>query len=130
MWKKLTPNLMVEDVNRTVEFYRDLLGFELAGYVPETGQFDWAAMKRDGVELMFQARSSLGADIPELADMPVGGSLTFYTEVTDLRELYERLKGRVAIVQDWHTTFYSTNEFAFQDCNGYILALSEAANPS
>ena len=30
MWKKLTPNLMVEDVDRTVAFYRHLLGFELA----------------------------------------------------------------------------------------------------
>ena len=29
--KKLAPNLMVEDVNRTVEFYRDVLGFESMG---------------------------------------------------------------------------------------------------
>jgi len=33
---KLTPNLMVEDVNRTVEFYHDVLGFEfVVGVIEE-----------------------------------------------------------------------------------------------
>jgi catechol 2,3-dioxygenase-like lactoylglutathione lyase family enzyme len=29
MLKRITPNLMVEDVNRTIEFYTDVLGFDL-----------------------------------------------------------------------------------------------------
>jgi len=49
--KKLTPNLMVEDVNRTTAFYRDVLGFELLATQPESGQFDWAMMKRNDVEV-------------------------------------------------------------------------------
>ena len=130
MLKKMTPNLMVENVNRNIAFYTDVLGFELLTTVPEEGNFDWAMMKRDGVELMFQARSSLGDELPALADVPIGGSLTFYTEVTGLRELYEQLKDLVEIVQDWHTTFYGTQEFAFRDCNGYIIGLSEALEQS
>ncbi|MEA3441408.1 MAG: VOC family protein [Chloroflexota bacterium] len=130
MLKKMTPNLMVEDVNRTIEFYSDVLGFELLVTVPEKGQFNWAMMKLDDVELMFQARSSLGGDLPVLADAPIGGSLTFYTEVTGLKELYEQCKDQVEIVQEWHTTFYGTQEFAFRDCNGYIIAYSEALGKS
>jgi uncharacterized glyoxalase superfamily protein PhnB len=130
MLKKMTPNLMVEYVNRTIEFYTNVLGFELLMTVPEEGQFDWAMMKRDNVEIMFQARSSLGGDLPHLADVPIGGSLTFYTEVTGLKQLYEQLKGQVKIVQDWHATFYGTQEFAFRDCNGYIIAFSEALEQS
>lgn len=126
MLNKMISNLMVEDVNRTVEFYADNLGFELLSSVPEEGKFDWAMMRRDSVEIMFQARSSLGEEIPALADAPIGGSLTFYTEVTGLKDLYDGLKGKVAIVQDLHTTFYGTQEFAFRDCNGYIIAYSEA----
>jgi len=98
--------------------------------VPEEGQFDWAMMKRDDVELMFQARSSLGREVPILADEPIGGSLTFYTEVVGLNELYQQLKDRVEIVQEWHTTFYDTQEFAFRDCNGYIIGYSEAVDKS
>ena len=126
MLNKMISNLMVEDVNRTVEFYADCLGFELLTSVPEEGKFDWAMMRRDSVEIMFQARSSLGEEIPALADAPIGGSLTFYTEVTGLKDLYDGLEGKVAIVQDLHTTFYGTQEFAFRDCNGYIIAYSEA----
>jgi uncharacterized glyoxalase superfamily protein PhnB len=130
MLKKLTPNLMVEDVNRTIAFYRDVLGFELLTTVPEEGQFDWAMMRRDNVEIMFQARSSLAAELPALTGVPIGGSLTFYVEVSGLKELYEQLKDKVEIVQDWHTTFYGTQEFAFKDCNSYIIAFSEAAQQS
>jgi uncharacterized glyoxalase superfamily protein PhnB len=126
MLKKLTPNLMVENVNRTIEFYTGVLGVELLTTVPEEGQFDWAMMRRDTVEIMFQARSSLGGEIPMLVDVPIGGSLTFYTEVAGLKELYDQLKDQVEIVQDLHTTFYGTQEFAFRDSNGYLLAFSEA----
>ncbi len=126
MLNKMISNLMVEDVNRTVEFYADCLGFELLTSVPDEGKFDWAMMRRDTVEIMFQAQSSLGEEIPTLADVPIGGSLTFYTEVTGLKDLYDGLKGKVAIVQDLHTTFYGTQEFAFRDCNEYIIAYSEA----
>ncbi|HEX6287584.1 MAG TPA: VOC family protein [Herpetosiphonaceae bacterium] len=125
---KLTPNLMVEDVNRTLEFYTRLLGFERLASVPETGQFDWAMVQRDGVQLMFQARASLGGEVPALADAPIGASQTFYIEVEGLDELYRQLKDQVEIVAERHTTFYGTEEFAFKDCNGYVLAFSEAQN--
>lgn len=124
--KKLTPNLMVDDVNRTVDFYQRVLGFEVQASVPETGSFDWAMLARDGVTLMFQSRASLGGEIPSLAANPIGGSLTFYTEVTGVRALYEQLRSTVEIVQDLHETFYGTLEFSFRDTNGYIIGFSEA----
>ncbi len=123
--KKLTPNIMVEDVNNTIEFYQKLLGFEVLVTVPEEGQFAWAMLKRDTVEIMFQSRTSLGEEIPALQQREIGGSLTFYIEVEDVEELYEHLKGNVTIVQDMHKTFYGAQEFAIQDCNGFILAFSE-----
>ena len=126
MLKKLTPNLMVEDVNVTIDFYRDVLGFAVAATVPESGPLDWAMMQRDDVTLMFQARRSLTEEYAPLAGLPVGGSLTFYTEVAGVQELYDALKDQVEIVLDMHDTFYGTREFAFKDRNGYILTFSEA----
>jgi len=127
MLKKLTPNLMVEDVNLTLEFYENMLGFEVVATVPETGQWVWAMTKHGHVELMFQARSSLGEEVPVLKAVPLGASQTFYVEVTNVTNWYERLKDKVEIVADLHTTFYGTQEFYFKDCNGYILGFSEAA---
>ena len=123
--KKMTPNLMVEDVNNTIAFYKDILSFELLATVPETGQFNWAMLRRDNVEIMFQARASITEEFPVLKDRVIGGSLTFYIEVEDIQALYTRLQDHVTIVQEMHTTFYGTREFAILDCNGFVLSFAE-----
>jgi len=125
MLKSLTPNMMVEDVNRTIEFYRDVLGFELTANVPESGQFGWASMKLGGVEVMFQARHSLSEEIPHFEALPFGASLTYFIGVSDVKALYEKLKDRVKVVMDFRTTFYGTQEFAFLDNNGFVLMYAE-----
>ena len=127
MLKKLTPNLMVEDVQKTLTFYRDVLGFEAIMTLPDTAPFDFSIVKRDGVELMFQSRRSLSENVPALTGSSLGASQTFYIEVAGLDDLYEQLRDRVEIVVDLHTTFYGTQEFYFRDINGYILSFSEAS---
>jgi uncharacterized glyoxalase superfamily protein PhnB len=122
---KLTPNCMVEDVARTLDYYRDLLGFTVAATVPERPPLDWAMAVRDGVTLMFQSRTSLAGEMPLFRDLPVGGSLGFYIDVTDVRGLYEQLKGRAELVLDLRETFYGATEFAIRDCNGYVLCFAE-----
>jgi lactoylglutathione lyase len=92
---------------------------------PESGQFDWAMMKRNEVEMMLQARASLTGELPLFKDKAIGGSLTFYIDIEDVEGLYANLKGKVTIVQDMHSTFYGAQEFAIQDGNGYILTFAE-----
>jgi lactoylglutathione lyase len=123
---KLTPNMMVEDVNATVDFYRDVLGFDLVMTVPDSGRFDWALVRRDGIEMMFQTRASLSGDLPAFADRPLGGALTFYLDVEGIDALYRQLQARVAVVKELHETFYGTREFAIEDVNGFILTFAEA----
>ena len=124
--KKLTPNLMVEDVNETVTFYQDVLGFALLASVPEEGQFNWAMMQHDAVEIMFQSRASLTEDVPLFKDKAIGGSLTLYIDVEDIKGLYGQVQNRVTILHEMTTTFYGTREFTIQDCNGYILTFAQA----
>jgi uncharacterized glyoxalase superfamily protein PhnB len=130
MFNKLTPNMMVEDVERTIAFYTQTLGFEVLATNPETQPFEWAMVGSGGVTLMFQSRPSFSQEFPPLAGAPVAASLSFYTEVTGIDALYERLRERVEIVKELHDSFYGTREFAFRDCNGYVLALSEQAGQS
>jgi uncharacterized glyoxalase superfamily protein PhnB len=87
-------------------------------------------VQRNGVELMFQSRQSLSENVPALAGSLIGASQTFYIEVSDLRDLYERIRDQVEIVVDLHTTFYGTQEVYFRDINGYIISFSEAVPPS
>ena len=125
MLKQLIPNLMTENVDRTIAFYTQTLGFTLKDKYPEQGAAAWAELKRDGVTVMFQSRQSLAAEIPALQDAPIGTSQTFYTVVEDIGTLHAELEGKVEIVQEMHTTFYGIKEFSFKDCNGYIFAYAE-----
>jgi len=135
---KLTPNLMVEDVNSTVEFYHDVLGFEFVmGVIEELQEIltsyqqdrslDYAMMKCGNVEIMFQAERSLVRALPVLKGRGIGGTFTLYMELDDVSELYARVKDKVAVVKDLHTTFYGMRELYIEDCNGYILTFAEAA---
>jgi uncharacterized glyoxalase superfamily protein PhnB len=136
MYRKLTTNMMVEDVSRTVDFYSEVLGFELVIGVPENSQeivttmqkgqaLGFAIMKCGNIDMMFQTKQSLAKEVPEFSSMDIGGSLTFYIEVQDVRGLYAKLKDKVTIVKDMQTTFYGMQEFYIRDCNGYILTFAE-----
>ena len=134
---KLTTNMMVENVNGTVSFYSDALGFEFVMGVPEDSQnivtsnqedqrLSFALIKSGNAEMMFQSRKSLVNEFPEFSNINIGGSLTFYIDVEDIKQLYSNLKNKVKIIKDMHTTFYGKQEFTIQDCNGYILTFAGA----
>jgi uncharacterized glyoxalase superfamily protein PhnB len=126
MLKTLTPNLMVADVNETIAFYQNVLGFKLTQTVPDEGDFVWASVQNGDVELMFQTRESLSEEYPPLLDIPLGGSLSLFIRMDQIDELYTIVKGQVSIQKELHTTFYGMREFAIQDPNGYILVFAEA----
>lgn len=121
----LTPNLMVENVNKTVKFYKKIFGFEVVQTVPKGGELEWAEIKCGNVRLMFQSRESLSSDISEFKKSKLGGTLTFFIKLNDIEEFYKRIKNKAEIIQDLHTTSYGMKEFSVRDCNGYILALAE-----
>ena len=122
----LTPNLMVNDVEETIEYYTDVLGFTLLMTVPETGKLDWAMVKRNDVVLMFQTTKSLKEGVPRLAGEKPGGGLTFYIKVDRISEMHEELFNNEAeIISDLESTFYNTIEFSIADINGYVLTFSE-----
>lgn len=100
MFRKLSPNLGVDDVDHTIKFYKEILGFELVLSVPEGGPSEWAVMKCGDVEMMFQSVTSLIEEIPVLKDKKIGYALNFYMEVEDIKRLYTNLKGKVTLVRE------------------------------
>jgi uncharacterized glyoxalase superfamily protein PhnB len=132
---------MVSDVARTIEYYRDRLGFAFVMGVPAGSQevvktfdkaqpLDFAIMQQGGVGLMFQSRGSLEEELPQMRGRPIGATATFYIEVADVRRLYARLADQVEIAAELHRTFYGKEEFAVQDCNGYFLWFAGNAESS
>lgn len=125
MLKRLIPNLMVEDVNKTVEFYQEMLGcFELVITDPKEGKYDWAMMRCEDVEIMFQSRESLAEKVPELKNAEIGGTAVIYIEAENVEEIYHWIDSNVEIIKELHDTPWGRKEFFVRDCNGYILVFA------
>jgi catechol 2,3-dioxygenase-like lactoylglutathione lyase family enzyme len=134
----LTPNLMSENVNESVIFYRDHLGFHfLAGVLAETdamtdefspaAPLQWAMLGRDEALVMFQLRHSMAREYAPLKEVPLGASASIYIEVSDLDTLLAGLGNGVETVLPDHVTFYGMREMWIRDNNGYLLALAQKA---
>ncbi|MDO5979336.1 VOC family protein [Flavivirga spongiicola] len=123
--ESLTPNIMVKNVNATLDYYTKRLGFKLVDTNPESGQYEWGYVMFDNVGLMFQEEKSLKDEYKELEPQNVGGALTFYIRIENINDLYKKIVDGVKIIKPMNKTFYGTNEFAIMDLNGFILTFSE-----
>ena len=125
-YKNLTPNLMVPDVARTIDYYKNVLDFNVIESVPGEDKIVFAIVQANNIMLMFQDELSLKSEYPQLEECSIKAGLTLYIHVDDILSLYEKIKGKACIVKDLHTTFYGSQDFAIKDCNDYILTFSQA----
>ena len=123
--QKLTPNLIVSDVQRSIDFYRDVLEFTVSQTVPDHGPFVFAIVTRGGVEVFLNAPEPARAEYPALAERDIGGTLTLFINVTGIRQAYEQLKDRVTVVMPLEKKWYGPTEFAFTDPDGYVITFAE-----
>lgn len=123
----LTPDLMVEDLAETVEWYERVFDAEVEATLPEDDEDDWWAQIAIGdASLMFQERHSLTRKISSLDGSSVGGSLALYLDVDDAEGLRDDLaEAGVDITEDLHETDFGWEQFAIEDCNGYVLWFGE-----
>jgi uncharacterized glyoxalase superfamily protein PhnB len=123
--RKLTPNLIVSSVERSLAFYSDVLGFAKTMTVPEESPFVFAAVQSGPVEIFFNARAAAIEEYPALANLPIGGTLTLYMEVSGVEKIYDELKTRVTVTMPLEKKFYGVTEFAFSDPDGYVITFAE-----
>ena len=77
---KLTPNLIVADVGRSLAFYRDVLGGTLTIHVPDDPPYIFAAVQLGEIEIFLNDAATAYAEYPAFKDRPIGGTLTQFAE--------------------------------------------------
>ena len=122
---KLTPNIVVADVKRSIAFYRDVLGFTVQTTVPDASPYVFAIVQSGGVEIFLNAPDPALAEYPALKQRPIGGTLTLFIQVDDVRAAHEALKDRVTIVMPLEKKWYGVTEFAFTDPDGYVITFAQ-----
>lgn len=123
--KKLTPNLIVSDVERSIRFYRDVLGFTDTATVPDASPYVFAIVQSGAVEIFLNAPGPAVEEYPAFKDRPIGGTLTLFIEVAPIQQAYESLKDRVKVVMPIEHKWYGVTEFAFEDPDGYLITFAE-----
>jgi len=124
-FKKLTPNLLVANIERSLAFYVDTLGFERGMTVPDAPPLVFASVTSGSVEVFFNDAATAVKELPIFTGKPIGATGTLFIEVDGVDALHDRLKPTVKIVMPIVTQFYGMREFAFEDPDGYVITFAE-----
>ena len=121
--KSVSPNLYVQDINATVELYKQL-GFTVTATVPDVAPFVFVMMTCGEVIFMFQTMDSLGNELPSISRQS-GGSIMLYIQTSNIRNFFEQIKDKVKVLKGIEKTFYGATEFCIEDNNGFVLTFAE-----
>jgi catechol 2,3-dioxygenase-like lactoylglutathione lyase family enzyme len=127
-FSKLTPNLLVDDVERSLRFYEDVLGFTRGFTVPPAQPFVFGSVVSGPLEIFFNEKHTATKEYPGFAGKPLGITGTLFIELEGqggIERLHDRLKPLVPIVMPLVTQWYGVKEFAIADPDGYVITFAE-----
>ena len=119
--RKLTANLIVENIEACLPFWLDRLGFEKTVEVPDGARLGFVILKHGAVEVMLQSRASLAKDVPEIAEGEHRSIL--YCELDALDSTRKALDDWPKVTPE-RTTFYGAREIIVRDPEGNVVFFS------
>jgi catechol 2,3-dioxygenase-like lactoylglutathione lyase family enzyme len=115
---KITAVLIVEDIEKSLPFWVERMGFEKTVEVPEGYRLGFVILVRDGAELMLQTTESVLKDQAQFAPKNTGDAALFI-EVEDFADTLKRLEG-YPIAMPERMTFYGMREIGVREPGGHI----------
>jgi uncharacterized glyoxalase superfamily protein PhnB len=124
--KKLTPVLVVEEIEPCLPFWVDRLGFDKTVEIPEGNKIGFVILVKGNVEVMYQSRASVAKDVPALAKVVgPGSSGSLYIEVEKLDPVIKALEG-IEVVVPQRKRFYGATEIGVCEPGGTVVVFAEA----
>ncbi len=122
--KKLSPVLVVDEIEPCLPFWVDRLGFEKAAEVPEGSKLGFVILRKDGVEVMYQSRESVEKDVPALLPDRGGHPIGLFIEVSDV-DAIERALGGFEVILPRRKTFYGMDEVGVREPGGNAVIFAQ-----
>lgn len=123
---RLTPVLMVDAIEPVLDFWVERLGFAKTTEVPHENQLGFVILEKDGIEIMYQTKASVAADVAPLASAPMKGTFLFL-QVDDLDAIERALQG-VSPVVPRRKTFYGADELIVREPAGNVVTFAQFAS--
>jgi catechol 2,3-dioxygenase-like lactoylglutathione lyase family enzyme len=115
----IVPQFLVDDLDRSIAYYRDKLGFDL-DFIYESF---YASVSRDGFAIHLKSAPKLAAD---RAHRKENEHLDAHIAVSGVRELFSELQRRGAeVIKPLEARPWASVDFYVDDPDGYILCFSE-----
>jgi catechol 2,3-dioxygenase-like lactoylglutathione lyase family enzyme len=114
--RKISPMLAVADMEETLAFYRDILGFTATLHTPE-----YSIVERDGATIHFMKATS-----QHVLDC-VRGHTEIYLEVSGIHRFWQHVKMYCDVyrVRELFDREYGMTEFHIEDPNGCLVLVGE-----
>ena len=121
----MTASFLVESIERSVAFYRDVLGFEVTFQTTAPdGKLGHAEVRSGAAAVMFDRLDWS----PETANAPRGNGTNLYFDVgdADIDAYFERVRSRGAdVAQEIQDQFWGDRHFVIRDPDGYYLSFAK-----
>jgi catechol 2,3-dioxygenase-like lactoylglutathione lyase family enzyme len=115
----IAPQFLVDDLERSIEYYRQRLGFEL-DFIYESF---YASVSRDGCAIHLKCAPKTEADRVHRKQHE---HLDAYIDVANATALHAELTGRGALITSpLEERPWACRDFYVEDPDGYILCFSE-----
>ena len=112
--------LRVADVSRSIDWYRDALGF-VGDPFPATPPFQFAILRHGPVEVMLRRGTP-----PVRSNHPqYDWDVYLRLEGSRLREVFSKLTARGIVTRRLERMFYGLAEFEITDPDGYAICISQ-----
>ena len=123
-FNKLIPELSVSDINKTREFYVDILGFKICYERPED---KFIFVEKDGNQIMLEQING-NWNVGKM-EYPFGRGINFEMTISDVDAVYERIeKAGIKLFMKMEVKDYECGnetvhqkQFLIQDPDGYLL---------
>jgi hypothetical protein len=125
--KKITPILVVEEIEPSLGLWVDRLGFQKTAEVREGDKLGFVILGRDDLEVMYQTRLSIEKEV-ESAGLPAAlqrasGQSALYLVVGDLDEIRRKLEG-LEILVPYRKTGYGAEELWLEEPGGHLIGFA------
>ena len=115
---KITSVLLVDEIEKSLPFWVDRMGFEKTIDVPDGDRLSFAILVRDGAEVMLQTIASARKDAPVFVPEGAASRVSLFIEVEDFADVLKRLEGYPVALAE-RNTFYGMREIGVIEPGGH-----------
>ena len=124
---RMTPVLNVQDIDRSLAFYRDAVGFELASSQEALEERNWCYLRNGDIHLMLDGGTGEGEALFDPDAVPEDGAwpAIYYFYPDDVVAMHRQLAASGYDVSELYVTPYGMREFWLKDPDGHLLTFGQ-----